>query len=146
MPNVDVYKLSEVIFSIATIPVEDIAEDAEIRVTYDRERITKTNDVNTGGLYNWRNAKPARVEVPILPNSPWVNALQNYRNLGEMISIALEDRNKYASRGKFICPKAMIQDPEIVFGSEAEPITFTFECIQLDDFYAGSDMIPTISL
>lgn len=144
--NVQVYKFSEVIFSIATIPVEDIPEDGEIRVTYDRERITKQNDVNTGGIYSWRHAKPARIEVPILPHSNWVAWLQNYRNQGKMIPIALEDRNAYNSRGKFICPKAMIQDAEVVYGADAQAQTFIFECIHLDDAYAPVDLVPTTTL
>lgn len=141
--QIGIYKFSEVIFSVGTIPVDDIPEDGEIRVTYDRERVTKQIDVTTGGIYSWKHAKPARIEVPILPHSPWVSALQNYRNLGKLIPIALEDKNDYGSGAKFICAKAMIQDSEVSYGTDATSYTFIFECIHLDDVYAPVDLIPT---
>lgn len=144
--NIDVYKFSEVIFSVGGLTVDDIPEDGEIKITYDRERITKQHDVTTGGLYSWKHAKPAKVEVPILQNSNWVAYLQNYRNLGKMIPIALEDRNKYNSRAKFVCLKAMIQDTEVTYATDAQSQVFVFECIHLDDAYASVDIVPTMSL
>lgn len=142
--NIDVYKFSEVIFTVMAIPVDDMPEDGEITITYDRDRVTKTKDIQTGGLYNWRHGKPARVTVQILPHSQWVAALQNYRNLGMPVAIGIEDRNGYASKAKFVCEKAMIQDGEVSFGAEAAPVTFVFECMQLDDLYAPVDLLPTV--
>lgn len=142
--NIHIYKFSEVIFSINTIPVDDIPEDGEISIEYDRDRVTKQIDVNTGGIYSWKHGKPARVTIQILPNSRWVNALQNYRNLGKPLAITIEDRNDYESKPKFVCGKAMVLDGDVSFGTDATPVTFIFECIQLDDFYASIDLIPNI--
>lgn len=142
--NVEIYKFSEVIVSINAMPVEDIPEDGEVTITYDRPRVTKQIDVNTGGIYSWKHGKPAQITFQVLPHSAWVNALQNWRNLGQPLAITIEDRNGYASRPKFVCGKAMVLDGDVSFGTDATPVTFTIECIQLDDFYAVSDLINAI--
>lgn len=144
--NIAIYKYSEVIFSVFGIPVEDMPEESAIAIEYDRDRVTKQNDVNTGGIYSWKHGKPARVTIQVFQHSPWVSALQNYRNLGKPVAITLEDRNEYDSRAKFVCTKAMLQDSPVSFGTDAEALTFTFECIHLDDLYAPVDLIPTIKL
>lgn len=144
--NIAIYKYSEVIFAVNTIPVEDMPEDSTISIEYDRDRVTKQIDVNTGGIYSWKHGKPARVTIQVFQHSPWVSALQNYRNLGKPVAITIEDRNTYDSRAKFACAKAMIQDGAVEFGTDATAVTFTFECIHLDDAYVPVDLIPTTSL
>lgn len=97
-----VYKQSEVIFAVLGIPMEDIAEDEEISVEYDRDRITKQNDIKQGGIFSVRNGKPAKISVPILQHSRWHSVLANYRNLDQMIPVSLSDRNNYGSATTFI--------------------------------------------
>lgn len=140
--NIDIYKFSEVIFTVNTLAIEDMPEDGEITIEYDRDRVTKLKDVGVGGIYGWRHGKPARVTIQILPNSQWVAALQNARNLGIPVAIGIEDRNEYESKAKFVCSKAMIQDGQVSFTADPTPVTFIFECMQLDDLYANVDLLP----
>lgn len=140
--NTNVYKQSEVIFSVAGIPVEDIPEEGEIRVAYDRERITKQKDTEEGGLFSWRKGKPASIEVPILPHSRWVSVLMNLRNEGKMFPVILEDKNTYESKIKYVSLHTMVQDPEKGYGADAEAMTFRFECMQLDDATADFNLLP----
>lgn len=139
--NVNVYKQSEVIFSVMGIPVEDMPEDGEIRVTYDRERITKQKDTEEGGLFSWKKGKPAVIEISVLPHSRWVGALMNLRNLGTMFPVILEDRNAYESKIKYVSLYTMVQDPEKGYGADAEAMTFRFECMQLDDITADFELL-----
>ncbi len=138
--NVAVYKQSDVIFSIFGIPVDDIPEEGEIRVTYDRSRIEKQKDTNLGGLFSWRNGKPGAIEVPILPHSRWVAYLMNYRNLGKMCAVSLKDENDYESKIHYESLYTMVQDPEKGYGANAEAMIFRFECMQLDDLTANVDL------
>lgn len=128
-----VYKQNLVTFSVGGIPIMDIAEDESISVTYDRQRIEKTLDINTGGLFSVRNGKPAAIEVPILQHSKWITILSNYKDLDMMIPICLSDNNAYGNGMKFISAHAMIQDPDFEYGSVAASRVFRFEVIHLSD-------------
>jgi len=128
-----IYKQSNVIFSVNGIPVTDIAEGEEIRVTYDRDRITKTLDISGGGIFNVRLGKPSRIEVPILQHSRWISVLANYKNTDQMVTVALSDMNDYSNTVTLASAHAMIQDPEISFGEEASSRTFVFDIINLLD-------------
>jgi hypothetical protein len=128
-----VYKQSKVIFSVAGVPVNDIAEDSEISVTYDRDRITKQNDINEGGIFSLKDGKPAAIEVEIMPHSPWISILANYRNAELTVPISLSDKNDYGNTTTFIAADAMIQDPAFSYGSDATPRTFRFEVLHLTD-------------
>lgn len=138
--NASVYKQSEVIFSVAGMPVDDMPEDGEIRVTYDRERITKQKDTEEGGLFSWKKGKPAVIEVGVLPHSRWISYLMNLRNTGVMFPVILEDKNEYESKIKYVSLYTMVQDPEKGYGADAEAMTFRFECMQLDDLTADIDL------
>ena len=141
--SVSIYKLSEVKFLAFGVPVEDMPEDGEIRIEYDRPRVTKLKDINRGGLYGWREGKPATVSIQVLPGSDWVARFQNYRNLGKTLPIAIVDNNDYAGKAKFICSKAMIQDGGVGYTSDPTPVDFVFECMQLDDAYLDVE-VPTL--
>jgi len=134
-----IYKQDKVVFSLAGIPVDDIPEDGEITVEYDRDRITKQLDFEQGGIFSTKNGKPARISVPILQHSKWHVILSNYRNLDEMIVVSLADRNDYAGATTFIGAHAMIQDPSVSFGTDATSKTYVFEVMHLMDV-----TIPTV--
>jgi len=131
-----VYKQEKVIFTIAGIPVDDIAEDSEITVEYDRDRITKQNDIRDGGIFSVRVGKPAKITVPIMQHSRWNTVLLNYRNLDKMIPISLSDRNDYGNGTTFITAHAMIQDSGASFGAEATSRSYVFEVMHLTDVTA----------
>lgn len=127
------YMQSKVVFSVGGIPVTDIAEGEEIRVTYDRESVSKTLSIEGGGLFNVRLGKPARIEVPILQHSRWISVLSNYKNLHQMVPISLSDMNDYGNTVTLASAHAMIQDPEVSFGEEATSRVFIFDIINLLD-------------
>ena len=128
-----VYKQSKVIFSVAGIPMEDIAEDESISIEYDRERISKQLDIHEGGIFSLRSGKPARITVPVLQHSRWISILSEYRNAEQMVPISLEDKNEYGNAQTFVAAHAMIQDPNVEYGTEASSRTFVFEIIHLTD-------------
>lgn len=131
--SVDVYKQEEIKFKVAGITVNGIREESSIKVEFDRERISKTIDVNGGGLFNLRAGKPAKITVPILVNSKWNTILANYRNTGKMVPVSLMDMNKYSGRMNFVSGHAMIQDPGFDYGAEAGEVEYIFEVIHLSD-------------
>ncbi|MGL5717429.1 MAG: hypothetical protein ACRCX7_11080 [Cetobacterium sp.] len=128
-----VYKQSKVIFSVNGVPMEDIAEDESITVDYDRERITKQLDIHEGGIFSLRSGKPARITVPVLQHSRWISLLSAYRNAEAMVAISLEDKNDYGNAQVFVSAHAMIQDPNVEYGTEASSRSFAFEIIHLSD-------------
>ena len=128
-----VYKQNKVIFTVDGVPVNDIAEDSEIRVSYDRERISKQLDINKGGIFSLRDGKPATIEIEIMQHSEWMSILANYRNLEKMVAVSLSDMNSYGNKSSFVSAHAMIQDPEFSYGAEAASRTFRFEIIHLAD-------------
>ncbi len=131
-----IYKQSKVIFSIAGIPVTDIAEDGEITVEYDRDRVTKQNDINTGGIFSVRNGKPAKITVPIMRNSRWHTIISNYKNIDKMVAVSLADRNDYGSNKTYVSTHAMIQDAPDTFGADASSVGYVFEIVHLMDITA----------
>ncbi|MEG0151555.1 MAG: hypothetical protein RR744_00050 [Cellulosilyticaceae bacterium] len=128
-----VYKQNKVIFSVAGIPVEDIAEDEEITINYDRDRISKQLDIGKGGIFSVRDGNPATIEVPILQHSKWISILTNYKKLDKMVAISLEDKNDYNNTAMFVSAHAMIQNVPVSYGSEASSRTFVFEIMHLED-------------
>ena len=133
-PNI--YKQHKVVFSIAGVPVDDIAEDEEITIEYDRDRISKQLDIHEGGIFSLRSGKPAKITVPILQHSKWISRLDTIINAEQMIPITLEDRNEYGSRQSFIGAYALVQDPNVSFGSEASSRSYVFEVIHLQTITA----------
>lgn len=128
-----VYKQSKVIFSVNGVPMEDIAEDESISIEYDRERISKQLDIHEGGIFSLRSGKPARISVPVLQHSRWISILSAYRNAEQMVAISLEDKNDYGNAQVFVSAHAMIQDPNVEYGTEASSRVFVFEVIHLSD-------------
>lgn len=128
-----VYKQNKVIFSVAGIPVEDIAEDAEITINYDRDRISKQLDISKGGIFSVRDGNPATIEVPILQHSKWISILTGYKKLDQMVPITLSDMNEYGNTAMFVSAHAMLQNVPVAYGSEASSRTFVFEIIHLED-------------
>lgn len=128
-----VYKQSKVIFSVNGVPMEDIAEDESITIEYDRERITKQLDIHEGGIFSLRSGKPAKISVPVLQHSKWISILSAYRNAEGMVAVSLEDKNEYGNAQTFVSAHAMIQDPNVEYGTEASSRTFVFEIIHLTD-------------
>lgn len=128
-----VYKQSKVIFSVNGVPMEDIAEDESITIEYDRERISKQLDIHEGGIFSLRSGKPARITVPVLQHSRWISILSAYRNAEKMVAISLEDKNEYGNAQTFVAAHAMIQDPNVEYGTEASSRSFAFEIIHLTD-------------
>lgn len=128
-----VYKQSRVIFSVNGVPMEDIAEDESITIEYDRERISKQLDIHEGGIFSLRSGKPARITVPVLQHSRWISLLSAYRNAEQMVAVSLEDKNEYGNAQTFVAAHAMIQDPNVEYGTEASSRSFAFEIIHLTD-------------
>lgn len=128
-----VYKQSKVIFSVNGVPMEDIAEDESITIEYDRERISKQLDIHEGGIFSLRSGKPARITVPVLQHSRWISILSAYRNAEKMVAVSLEDKNEYGNAQTFVAAHAMIQDPNVEYGTEASSRSFAFEIIHLTD-------------
>ncbi len=128
-----IYKQSNVIFSVNGVPMVDIAEDEAITIEYDRERISKQLDIHEGGIFSLRSGKPAKISVPVLQHSRWVSILSAYRNAEAMVAVSLEDKNNYGNAQVFVSAHAMIQDPNIEYGTEASSRTFVFEIIHLSD-------------
>lgn len=128
-----IYKQSNVIFSVNGVPMVDIAEDEAITIEYDRERISKQLDIHEGGIFSLRSGKPAKISVPVLQHSRWISILSAYRNAEAMVAVSLEDKNNYGNAQVFVSAHAMIQDPNIEYGTEASSRTFVFEIIHLSD-------------
>lgn len=128
-----VYKQKNVIFSVNGVPVKDIAEDSSITVEYDRERISKQLDIHNGGIFSLRSGKPARISIEIMQHSPWISILAGYRVAESMVAVDLNDLNYYGSSVQFASGHAMIQDPNVEYGTEASSRTFVFEIIHLAD-------------
>lgn len=128
-----IYKQSNVIFSVNGIPMVDIAEDESITIEYDRERISKQLDIHEGGIFSLRSGKPARISVPVLQHSRWISILSAYRNAETMVAVSLEDKNNYGNAQVFVSAHAMIQDPNVEYGTESSSRTFVFEIIHLSD-------------
>jgi hypothetical protein len=128
-----VYKQNKVIFTVGGVPVNDIAEDSEISVSYDRDRISKRMDINEGGIFSLKDGKPAAIEVEIMQHSEWISILANYRNTELTVPITLSDRNDYGNTTTFVAADAMIQDPSFSYGAEATSRSFRFEVLHLSD-------------
>jgi hypothetical protein len=128
-----VYKQSNVIFSVNGVPVVDIAEDSEITIEYDRERISKQLDIHEGGIFSLRSGKPAKITLELLQHSNWISILSAYRNAEAMVAVTLEDKNEYGNAMVFASAFAMIQDPAVSYGTEASSRSFVFEIINLTD-------------
>lgn len=131
-----IYKQHKVVFSVNGMPVTDIAEDEGITIEYDRERISKKLDMHEGGIFSLRSGKPARITVPILQHSRWISRLATLINAEQMVAISLEDKNDYGSTQSFISAYALIQDPNVEYGTEASSRSFAFEVIHLTDITA----------
>jgi hypothetical protein len=128
-----VYKQSKVIFSVNGVPMQDIAEDESISISYDRERISKQLDIHEGGIFSLRSGKPARISVPVLQHSRWVSILNAYRDSELMVAVSLEDKNEYGNAQSFVSAHAMIQDPAVEYGTEAQSRVYEFEIIHLSE-------------
>ena len=126
-----VYKQHKVFFTIGGIPVEDIAEDEAIQIEYDRDRISKKLDIHEGGIFSLRSGKPAKITVPTLPHSKWISRLDAIIKAEQMVPITLEDRNDYGNKQSFISAHALVQDPNVEFGTEASSRSYVFEVIHL---------------
>lgn len=131
-----VYKQHKVVFSVDGVPVTDIAEDEGITIEYDRERISKKLDMHEGGIFSLRSGKPARINVPILQHSRWISILAGIINAEKMVAISLEDKNEYGNTQSFISAHALIQDPNVEYGTEASSRVYVFEVIHLTDITA----------
>lgn len=129
---VSTYHQSEVKFSVFGIPVTDIPQDAEITVEYDEDKITKTIDCSGGGgIFSVRDSTPAKITVPILPNSRWVAILNGYMTSNKMMPVILKDMNDYAGATSYVSAHAMLQRTSGSYGAEATNKEYTFEVIQL---------------
>lgn len=124
-----VYKSKNVLVTIDGIPLEDILEDGEIQITFDRENVSKQLDLNDGGLFSYRSGFPAKVIIPVMQNSIWITTLNAAIMTGTMMSIALADANDYVGRVIFQADYCMAQMPDITFGPEAGAREYVFEVI-----------------
>lgn len=131
MSQSSVYKQKKVIVSAFGIPITGIPEDEEITIEYDREHVSKKLDVNDGGMFAVRAGKPARITVPILPNSRWVGILNGYKAIDKMVPITITDANPYNSASTFISADSLIQDSSATYGAETTSRSFIFEVMNL---------------
>lgn len=126
-----VYRQKKVVVAVGGIPITGIPEDEEITVEYDREHITKKLDINDGGMFSARAGKPARITVPILPNSRWISILNGYKATDKMVAITVTDANDYQAASTFISAYAVIQDSGASYGSEVSSRSFVFDVMNL---------------
>lgn len=122
----------EVSVPIPLDQIKDIQEDGEIRIEIDRPSISKTLDNADGGIFNERAGFPAKVTIPIMMNSQWIPILESVIMASGMVSLTIEDTNKYAGAYTFFCSHTMIQKPNVVFGAEVGSIEYEFEAMNVD--------------
>ena len=128
------YKQNQVKVKIAGFDVDEISEDDEITIEYDRERITKKLDINKGGVYAIREGSPAKITIPILVGSRWMSALNALQKADQQIPLAIADRNGYAGAKLHITSSCMIQDAGVSYGADAPTINYVFDVMHLDEW------------
>lgn len=125
-----VYKARNVITRVGGLILDDILEDGEIRIAYDRPNVTKQIDIHDGGIFSYKTGFPCTVTIPIMQNSRWITILNAYVTAGAMTSLVIRDANDYDSALVIDIKHCMLQTADVVFGSEATAREYVFEAIQ----------------
>jgi len=141
------YKPNEVKVTVAGVVVTDLAQDGFLSVEYDEDKVTKTIDVNGGGVFNVSASTAGSITISLLGGSPWLAFFTDAAIGGLPLPVIITDKNKYANKVNFACELAMVkQVPSYEFGAEISEVEVVLECINLRAISVPVDIVPTIEL